>query len=124
MPTVHIAAGAITGDIEADETEIYAKDIIITGSLDNSARSWSIESGECVHTFRGHTSGITCMAIDPLGKLLFTGSADHDIRSWEIMTGQLLKIFTGHQTTVLSLLVIYFLIYLKFIYRLENKFLF
>jgi WD40 repeat protein len=60
-----------------------------------------------LYHYLGHTSGITCMALDPLGKLLFTGSADHDIRSWEIMTGQLLKIFTGHQTTILSLLVLY-----------------
>lgn len=105
VPGVSDVAASGEVDPEVDETEIYAKDLIITGSLDNSARSWSIESGECVHTFRGHTSGVTCMALDPLGKLLFTGSADHDIRSWEIMTGQLLKIFTGHQTTILALLV-------------------
>jgi WD40 repeat protein len=92
-------------DQEEDENEIYSKDIIITGSLDHSAKSWSLETGECVHTFRGHASGITCMATDPLGKLLFTGSTDHDIRSWEIMTGQMLKVFSGHQTTVLFLLV-------------------
>lgn len=96
-----------TADQEEDENEIYARDIIITGSLDHSARSWSVETGECIHIFRGHNAGITCMATDPLGKLLFTGSTDHDIRSWEIMTGQLLKVFTGHQTTVLSLLVIF-----------------
>lgn len=52
-----------TGDIEIDETEIYSKDIIITGSLDNSARSWSIETGECVHTFRGHLTIILIISI-------------------------------------------------------------
>jgi WD40 repeat protein len=84
---------------------MYSRDLIITGSLDSMAKSWSIESGECIQTFRGHTSGITCMAVDPLGKLLFTGSSDHSIRSWEVMTGQQLKVFSGHQTTVLFLLV-------------------
>lgn len=88
-----------------DEDEIYSKDLIITGSFDSLAKSWSIETGECVQTFRGHTSAITCLATDLLGKLLFTGSGDHTIRSWDIMTGQLVRIFTGHQTTVLSLLV-------------------
>ncbi|RNA12234.1 WD repeat-containing 86-like, partial [Brachionus plicatilis] len=87
-----------------DEDEIYSKDLIITGSFDSLAKSWSIETGECVQTFRGHTSAITCLATDLLGKLLFTGSGDHTIRSWDIMTGQLVRIFTGHQTTVLSLL--------------------
>jgi WD40 repeat protein len=52
-----------TGDIEIDETEIYSKDIIITGSLDNSARSWSIETGECVHTFRGRLTIILIISI-------------------------------------------------------------
>jgi WD40 repeat protein len=89
-----------------DDDEIYSKDLIITGSLDSVAKSWSIETGECVQTFRGHKGAVTCLATDPLGKLLFTGSADHSIRSWEIMTGQPLKIFTGHQTTIISLLVI------------------
>jgi WD40 repeat protein len=91
---------------EDDDDEIYSKDLIVTGSLDSVAKSWSIETGECVQTFRGHKGAVTCLATDPLGKLLFTGSADHSIRSWEIMTGQPLKIFTGHQTTIISLLVI------------------
>lgn len=90
---------------EEDEDDIYKRDLIITGSLDSLAKSWSIETGECVHTFKGHTAAITCLATDPFGKLLFTGSADHTIRSWEIMTGQALKIFSGHQTTVITLLV-------------------
>ena len=31
-----------------DEDDIYSKDLIITGSLDSLAKSWSIETGECV----------------------------------------------------------------------------
>jgi WD repeat-containing protein 86 len=76
---------------EEDEDDVYKRDLIITGSLDSLAKSWSIESGEAVQTFKGHTAAITCLATDPFGKLLFTGSADHSIRSWEIMTGQALK---------------------------------
>lgn len=90
---------------EEDEDDIYKRDLIITGSLDSLAKSWSIETGECVQTFRGHTAAITCLATDPFGKLLFTGSADHSIKSWEIMTGQALKTFNGHQTTIITLLV-------------------
>ena len=91
--------------LEDDDDEIYSKDLIITGSLDSFAKSWSIETGEVVQTFRGHTAAVTCLATDPFGKLLFSGSADHSIRSWEVMTGQLLKVFAGHQSTVISLLV-------------------
>lgn len=87
-----------------DECNVYSRDLIITGSMDRTARAWSIETGETVQIFRGHTNCVTCLAVDPLGKMLFTGSSDHTIRSWEIMTGQQLKVFTGHQTTVLYLL--------------------
>jgi WD40 repeat protein len=90
---------------EEDEDDVYKRDLIITGSLDSLAKSWSIETGECIQSFKGHTAAITCLATDPFGKLLFSGSADHTIRSWEIMTGQALKVFAGHQTTVISLLV-------------------
>lgn len=91
-----------------DNTEInsvYSKDIIVTGSLDATAKSWSIESGDCLHTFKGHSGPITCMATDPSGKLLFTGSADHEIRSWDVANGQLIKILSGHQTTIITLYV-------------------
>ena len=86
----------------------YDKDVIVTGSLDMTAKSWSVDTGECLQTFKGHTGPITCVATDPFGKFLFTGSSDHDIRSWEIATGKLLAIMTGHSSTVLSLFVIYF----------------
>lgn len=87
--------------------KLYNKDLIITGSLDMTAKSWSIESGECLKTFKGHTGPITCMATDPFGRFLFTGSSDHDIRSWEVNTGRLITILTGHTTTILSLYVIF-----------------
>lgn len=95
----------IMNPVEPDKDDAYIKDLIITGSFDSTAKSWSIETGECVQTFKGHTSAITCLATDPLGKLLFTGSSDHSIKSWDIMTGQLLKNFNGHTTTVICLLV-------------------
>ena len=31
---------------------------IISGSLDKTLKLWSIESGECLHTFEGHTGKI------------------------------------------------------------------
>ena len=88
-----------------NEDEMYSKDLLITGSLDSTAKSWSFETGECIHTYKDHNAAITCMATDQLGKLLFTGSSDHTIRSWDIMKGQLLKIFEGHQTTIISIIV-------------------
>jgi WD40 repeat protein len=92
-------------DEDDEDDDVYSKDIIITGSLDTFAKSWSFESGECIYTFSGHTGAITCLAIDEIGRLLFTGSSDHTIRSWDIFRGYPLKVFEGHQTTIISLVV-------------------
>jgi WD40 repeat protein len=97
----------------ADDDNLYSKDLIITGSLDSTAKSWSFETGDCIHTYKGHTAAITCLATDQHGKLLFTGSADHSIRSWDIMKGQSLKTFEGHQTTIINI-VVSFIILLNF----------
>ena len=91
--------------------ESVNEDIIITGSYDSLAKSWSIEKGECLHTFKGHTAAITCLTADFTGKLLFSGSSDHSIRSWEIATGKPLKIFEGHSSTIIAITVNKFKVY-------------
>jgi WD40 repeat protein len=85
--------------------EIYKKDIIITGSQDTTAKTWSFETGECLKTFRGHTGAVLCMATDPLGKTLFTGSGDNTIRAWDIYRGVELHIYDQHQAAIINLLV-------------------
>jgi WD40 repeat protein len=88
-----------------DEEEALGEDVIITGSYDSLAKSWSIQSAECIHTFKGHTGALTCMTTDFTNKLLFTGSSDHTIRSWEIATGNSLKVFEGHTSTIIAISV-------------------
>jgi hypothetical protein len=88
-----------------DEMNIYTKDIIITGSQDTTAKTWSFESGECLKTFRGHTGAILCLAMDRQEKILFTGSGDHTIRLWDIKSGTELRVYDQHQAAVLNLLV-------------------
>ena len=99
--------------IPADEEEVSPetfdwdgnKDILISGSADFTARSWSFETGKCLQTFKGHTSAITCMSTDPTGRTLYTGSADANIRSWDVLTGESLKTFEGHEQAIIALVV-------------------
>ena len=99
--------------IPADDEEINPetfdwdgnKDLLITGSADFTARSWSFETGRPLRIFSGHTGAITCMATDPLGRILFTGSTDNTIRSWNIEKGEALKVFEGHQGSIICMLV-------------------
>ena len=83
--------------------QIYAKDLIITGSQDATAKTWSFETGECMKTFRGHSAAVLCLAADPLGKILFTGSSDNTIRSWDIYRGNELRVFDQHQAAIINL---------------------
>ncbi|CAF4429914.1 unnamed protein product, partial [Adineta steineri] len=85
LPILFIPADQDGGEEDnEDETDMYKKDIIITGSQDSTAKTWSFETGECLKTFRGHTGAILCLTTDPLGKTLFTGSGDNTIRAWDI----------------------------------------
>ena len=81
------------------------KDLLITGSADFTARSWSFETGKTLHVYKGHEGAVTCMATDPRGKTLFTGSTDNCIISWDILKGDSLKKFEGHTGSVICLTV-------------------
>lgn len=80
-------------------------DILISGSVDSTAKSWGMNSNECLVTYKGHNGGVMCLAIDGKGKTLFTGSADATIRSWDLLTGAPIKTFTGHQSTIIQIQV-------------------
>ena len=81
------------------------KDILVTGSADGTARSWNMDSGDCIVTFKGHRGGVLCLAADSTGTVLFTGSADCTVKSWNINTGEIFKTFEGHQSAVVCLQV-------------------
>ncbi len=72
----------------------------LSGSLDNTARLWDVETGQVIHTLTGHTAGIRNVAYSPDGKYLLTGSADKTARLWDAQTGQELYTLTGHAAEV------------------------
>ena len=67
-------------------------DVLISGSADATARSWSFDTGGCLKIFKGHSGAVTTMATDAVGKILYTAGADATVRSWNISTGQILKV--------------------------------
>lgn len=99
--------------IPIDEEESYIeefkwdgiKDLVITGSADFTARSWSFETGECLQVFRGHKGAITAMTTDSQGRTLYTGSTDHTVRSWNIIKGTNISEYTGHQASIICMSV-------------------
>ena len=71
-------------------------DQIVSGYANGHLPSYSVESGEEVHDFVGHTSGVLAVAVSPDGKTLVSGSSDQTVRLWDMATGDnLLTVFVG-----------------------------
>lgn len=89
-----------------DETDPNsAKDVLITGSLDGTARSWDIHNTYNLNIFLGHSGAVTCMATDLIAKHLFTGSIDNTVRMWNISNASVLRVFKGHTKAVICIQV-------------------
>lgn len=58
-----------------------------TGSGDNTARIWDLDTGTPKHTLKGHTGWVLDVAYSPDGNMIATGSKDHTIRLWNAKTG-------------------------------------
>ncbi|XP_033085861.1 dynein assembly factor with WDR repeat domains 1 isoform X4 [Trachypithecus francoisi] len=63
-------------------------DKIATGSFDKTCKLWSVETGKCYHTFRGHTAEIVCLSFNPQSTLVATGSMDTTAKLWNIQNGE------------------------------------
>jgi WD40 repeat protein len=61
---------------------------VLTGSWDNTARLWDVETGREIRRFEGHTRWIRSVAFSPDGKHVLTGSADGTERIWNIKDGR------------------------------------
>lgn len=63
---------------------------ILTGSLDNRAKVWDAQSGQCLLTLQGHSSRVSSFAYSPDGGRILTGSVDGTAKIWDAQKGQCL----------------------------------
>ena len=75
--------------------------LVLTGSLDNSARLWDAETGGQVRSFLGHTSTVLSVTFSPDDRYVLTGSRDHTARLWDVSTGKQVRSI-GHEDEVES----------------------
>jgi hypothetical protein len=71
--------------------------------LDNTARVWNLDSGECLKVLEGHTNGVTSLALSADGRFAVSGSDDNTLRVWDLKSGECLKVLEGHAESVTSL---------------------
>lgn len=77
---------------------------LISGSLDNTLRIWSLETGCTVgEPLRGHDSGVSSVAVSLDEDLIVSGSHDRTLRIWNIKTGKAVgNSLRGHSSGVWS----------------------
>jgi len=83
---------------------IRFKDMLVSGSNDNTIKCWSLSSYECIKTLKGHTYTVSCLAVY-CDDYLLSGSSDADIRVWDVDTGNTIKKFQ-HRFAVRSILAV------------------
>src|SRR6266849_8896566 len=76
--------------------------LVLTGSVDGTARLWESQTGQPLATYQGHTDWVSSVAFSPDGHLVLTGSGDRTARLWESQTGQPLATYQGHTDWVSS----------------------
>lgn len=78
--------------------------MLATGSGDNTARIWDIDTETPKTTLSGHTGWILCIEWDGMERQLATGSLDKSVRLWDPKTGnQVGETLKGHSKWITSL---------------------
>ena len=97
-PYVPFHAGAIWAvDVNRDWTHA------LSGSDDKTMKLWHMNTGECVHTFTGHSNRVCCVRFGHDETYVVSGSWDNTIRVWRKSSGECLQTLEGHTGAVNAL---------------------
>ena len=78
---------------------------IISGSDDHTLRRWSVQTGQCLQIYQGHTDCVNCVAFLPNGSNFISGSWDKSIKVWNRLTGECIQTLQEHTNTVRGITV-------------------
>jgi len=76
--------------------------ILATGSMDNTAKLWDVETGKELVTLKGHNGEIISLNFSSEGDRVITGSFDNTARVWDVQTGQCIRVLDDHEGEISS----------------------
>lgn len=76
--------------------------LIVSGSTDNTLRTWDAESGVELQTLRGHTDRVECVAFTADQMRVVSGSYDRTMRIWDTRCNRETAVLKGHTSGVVS----------------------
>ena len=60
---------------------------VFIGTEDGIIQAWSLETGEFIRYFKGHTDCVVSLCCSPDGRLLISGSDDKTVKLWDFSMG-------------------------------------
>lgn len=94
----HRRSASPSSSSDEEDCKRSSEQVVISGSLDNTIKVWSLESGECLQTLFGHIQGIWTLAYDKLH--MVSGSHDGSLKLWDIESGLPMHSLDGHGSAV------------------------
>ncbi len=73
---------------------------LVTGSADNSARVWDLETGAQVHADCGDGSAVVAVRLSPDGERVVSATDDDVLCYWWARTGEQISLLRGHRGRV------------------------
>lgn len=71
-------------------------------SSDRTIKIWDGQTGQCLHTLRGHQKDVWCLTWSPDGRMIASSGGDCTIKIWDAETGECLRTWQGHQRLIWS----------------------
>ena len=80
------AAGVppLPGTADAESADGLGGGYVVSASRDKTVRVWSVATGECVSTLRGHDNWVLRALFHPGGQFIVSASEDRSLRVWDM----------------------------------------
>ena len=73
---------------------------IVSGSIDNTIRTWSLLLKRQDTVLQGHTLGVVTLAVTSDNKYIVSGSLDKSIRIWNLLEKIQETVLKGHTSSI------------------------